>query len=264
LSKAGQLSQGYRRASKDLRAKVKRLQANPTADNLHDLRTSIRRLEAVVDLFPKNIRKSKKMRKFLAPCRKLFRSTTPVRDIDVVLQSINSNTSEERIQPIVSKIKQDRDPLVSNVLHFAELLEEIDPPRITKSDLSSREIAKRRDKIIRRLVAKLEEEVPIVLGDFRKIKELHDVRKECKMLRYILELFPSDRYDDLVKLMRNWQTILGTIRDIDVTQQFAEEKGFVEDLEGVLTKLRFSRDKMLGSFSSSARQEMSVIPAEIV
>jgi CHAD domain-containing protein len=263
LSKAGQLSKGYRRASKDFRAKVKGLQTAPSVDNLHDLRTSIRRLEAAVNLFPKNVRKSKKMKKFLTPCRKLFRSTTPVRDIDVVLQNITSYSSKDQLPLIVSKINHDRDPLVSNVLHFAVSLEEIDPPKITKTDLASREIAKRRNKIVRRLVAKIEEELPIVLGDFRKIKELHDIRKECKKLRYILELFPSDQNDHLVGLMRNWQTILGAIRDIDVTQQFAEEKGLVEDLEEVLTKLRISREKMLGSFSSSARLEISLIPAEI-
>ena len=89
------------------------------------------------------------------------------------------------------------------------------------------------------------------------------MRKECKKLRYILELFPSDRYEDIVLLMRDWQTILGTIRDIDVTQQFAEEKGFAEDLEDVLTKLRISRDKLLGSFTSTAKLEEYAIPAEI-
>jgi CHAD domain-containing protein len=254
------LSKGYRKAMKEFDLHLEKIRGDPSADNVHDLRTGIRRWEAVVDLFPKDVRKGKKMKKYLSAAGKLFRSTTPVRDLDVVLQNV-ANYSGHRNSSIIPTINHERTLLVSNVLHFSESLTKIETPKIRKKDLSSKAIMRRRDKLVKELIAKLQEELPIVLGDYRKIKELHDVRKECKKLRYILELFPSDRYEDLALLMRNWQTILGTIRDIDVTQQFAEEKGFAEDLEDVLIKLRISRDKLLGSFTSTAKLEEYAIQA---
>ncbi|HYB04955.1 MAG TPA: CHAD domain-containing protein [Nitrososphaerales archaeon] len=262
MSRGTLLSKSYRKASKEFGLRLEKIRDNPSIDNVHDLRTSIRRWEAVVDLFPKNVRKSKKMKRYLSAAGELFRSTTPVRDLDVVSQNI-SHYSGRQNSSVISTINHDRALLVSNALHFSESLAKIDPPKIRKRNLSSKAIAKRQDRLVKRLVAKLREELPVVLGDYRKIKELHDMRKECKKLRYILELFPSDRYEDLALLMKDWQTILGSIRDIDVTQQFAEEKGLTEDLEDILTKLRISRDKLLGSFTSTAKLEKYAIPAGI-
>ncbi len=241
---------------------MEKIRNDPSEDNVHDLRTSIRRWEAVVDLLPKPTRKRRKMKKYQSAVGRLFKSTTPVRDLDVVKQNI-SGCSKSQNQLFVSTISHDRAVLVPNVLHFVESLRGLKAPRIRKNDLSSGAIVKRRDKLVKRLVAKLQEEVPIVVGDYQKAKELHDMRKECKKLRYILELFPSDHSDDLADRMREWQSILGSIRDIDVTQRFAEEKGLVEDLEDVLTKLRISRDRLMGSFSNTAKLEKNTIAVKI-
>jgi len=256
------LSKSYRKSSRGLVWKLQGLRKNRSADNVHDLRTSIRRWEAVVDLFPKKIRKREKMKKYLAVTRQLFRSTTPIRDLDIVTQNIVS-TSGDRNASVLSLIGRERDSLLPAVLRLADLLLELKAPGVRRKDLSSRAISKRRDKIVGKLVAKLQEDVLVVMTDYRKIKELHDVRKECKKLRYTLELFPSNHNDHLGDLMRAWQSTLGTIRDIDVTQHFAEEKGLTEDLEDVLTKLRISRDKLMGSFTSTAKLEKRTIPAEI-
>jgi CHAD domain-containing protein len=256
------LSKSYRRFSRGLISKLRGLRKNPTADNVHDLRTSIRRWEAVVDLFPKKIRKRRKMKKYLAVTRQLFRSTTPIRDLDVVAQNIASGSGDRNVS-VLSLIGRDRSSLLPTVLHFADLLLELKAPEIRRKDLSSRAISRRRDRIVGKLVAKLQEEVPVVMTDYRKIKELHDVRKECKKLRYTLEQFPSDYDDNLGDLMRAWQSTLGTIRDIDVTQRFAEERGLTEELEDVLTKLRIFRDRLMGSFNSTAKLEKRTIPAGI-
>jgi CHAD domain-containing protein len=263
MNKAARLSEHYLKACKDLRKRMQKLQTDPSPDNVHDLRTSIRRVEAIVDLLPKKSRKTKKMRKYLSDCKQLFKSTTPVRDIDVVLQNVRSHSSVPVDPSVISAISRDRSQLISGILEFTLVLEKTAFPKIRRGELSSKEIEKRRDKSVKKLVAKLQEELPIVLGDFRKIQELHDVRKDCKNLRYVLEVLPSSRFDELMIAMKDWQNILGAIRDIDVTQQFAEERGLLDQLEEVLTKLRITRDKMLGSFTNVAKLEKYSIQAEI-
>jgi CHAD domain-containing protein len=214
-----------------------------------------------MDVLPKNVRKKKKVRKYLRTCRRLFRSTTAIRDIDVVCQNVETRSSSPRVLRAISKLHIEREQLIQNTRKLADDLEKISFPRFKKKELSSRAILKRKDKIIEGLIAKLQEELPIVAGDFRKIGELHDMRKECKKLRYTLELFPSHDNSVLTSLMKNWQTILGTIRDIDITEQFAEEKGLLEELEGVLMSLRINRDRMLGSFRGTAKLSGLTIPA---
>ncbi len=263
MSKILQLLKSYRKANTELFSRLEKFQNNPTPNEVHDLRTSLRRLEAIIDVLPKGVRKRKKVKAYLSACRKLFRSTTAVRDIDVVYQNVQGHSNSPKVLVAISTIQLERNQEVSNSLQLAESVRKMKSPKIRKSALSSKEISKRSDKIVQKLLAKLQEELPVVIGDFRRIRELHDMRKECKKLRYTLELFPSEDNARFTGLMKDWQSLLGAIRDIDITQQFAEEKGLLEDLEEVLMSLRISRDKMLGTFRSTAKLEEQIVPAKL-
>ena len=81
----------------------------------------------------------------------------------------------------------------------AENLAKIKTLKINKKELSSKAITKRRKRVVMKIQAKLQEGLPIVLKDFRKIDELHDIRKQCKLLRYTLEILPSNNDDKLAR-----------------------------------------------------------------
>ena len=144
---------------------------------------------------------------------------------------------------------------------YAKNLTKTKTPKISKKGLSSKTIAKRRKRIVTKIQAKLQEGLPIVLKDFRKIDELHDIRKQCKLLRYTLEILPSKNDDKLEGQMEKWQTLLGGIRDIDVTEHFVDERGLSEELEGAIVNLKISRDGMLRSFIRSAKTDGISIPS---
>ena len=257
------LCRGYRKSANELSTRIKKFHNNPTPDNVHDLRTTIRRLEAIIELFPRKIRNQKNLEKYLSACRKLFRATTPVRDLDVVRQSIENYSGSTGSGNVTSIMQIERNHLISNSYRFAEVALRIKPPRISKRDITAKKIKKRQSKIVKKLLAKLQEELPIVLSDFRRVRELHDVRKDCKRLRYILELFPSKNNEDLLKLMQDWQALLGKVRDIDVSEKFAIDRGLSEELEAVLFELRISRDKMLGTFSNKVKLEENNLQVEL-
>lgn len=262
MSAVNQIIKRHRRAEKELRSRAANFIKDQSTDNVHDLRTSVRRMEAIFDLLPKRVQKERKFKKYLSALRKFFKSTTEIRDLDVVRQNLESYSSSPQVAEAIQIAVRERNHLVPTSLQLGESFQKTNSPKIRKKDLSAKRLTKRRDKILKRLTAKLQEELPIVLGDYRKIRELHDMRKECKRLRYTLELLPSRKESPLMARMRDWQSVLGTIRDIDVTQQFAEKKGLLEDLEEVLASLRITRSKMLESFSKSVKPELQTVPAK--
>jgi CHAD domain-containing protein len=73
---------------------------------------------------------------------------------------------------------------------------------------------------------KIKKELDIVIQDKNKIKKLHELRKDCKKLRYLLELI-SDQDKDIdktVKQLDGLQDILGEIHDSDVTIMFLRQQ----------------------------------------
>jgi CHAD domain-containing protein len=68
--------------------------------------------------------------------------------------------------------------------------------------------------------------LPIVVNDSEKVTELHELRKDCKKLRYLLELLPDSNSKDqtgemddyvskLMEKLESVQDILGIIHDYD-------------------------------------------------
>ena len=98
----------------------------------------------------------------------------------------------------------------------SKLLDEI---KVTQKELDSRY-----SKILANLISKIETNFPIVITDSTKIEELHDLRKACKKLRYMLELLPIENRKalEMRKILQKIQDILGTIHDYDFTINYLE------------------------------------------
>ena len=61
---------------------------NPTEDNIHHMRTSLRRLQATYQSCPKQIRKKKKIKEFTSVGKRLFKINSNIRDIDIILEKL--------------------------------------------------------------------------------------------------------------------------------------------------------------------------------
>ena len=69
------------------------------------------------------------------------------------------------------------------------------------------------------------------ITDSTPAEALHELRKTCKKLRYLMEffqsLYPENKIGDLIKVLKNFQNILGDFQDYEVQEQtlkkFAEE-----------------------------------------
>lgn len=83
--------------------------ADQNAENVHDVRTSIRRLDAAWKVLPKKFKNSTST-KFITLRKEFFKINSSIRDFDIIKQKLEPYTSEEIIQ-IIKKIdekKQDR------------------------------------------------------------------------------------------------------------------------------------------------------------
>jgi CHAD domain-containing protein len=89
-------------------------------------------------------------------------------------------------------------------------------PRVKPRDLSEPILQRRYNKVVRKLGSKITSELPLVREDPSKVEELHVVRRDCKQLRYVLEMAEFSRPPKPLVALRSWQDLLGTIRDHDV------------------------------------------------
>ena len=72
---------------------------------------------------------------------------------------------------------------------------------IDKMNITEKELQKRYNKVLSNFISKIELNFPIVITNALKIEELHQLRKDCKKMRYMLELLPEEN-TEAIKLKR--------------------------------------------------------------
>ena len=178
---------------------------NPTEDNIHHMRTSLRRLQATYQSSPKQIRKKKKIKEFASVGKRLFKINSNIRDIDIILKKLTKEgkMSEQQLEYYENSLVQDRENQLGEARTIAIDLKEIVVPSLydkNKTDKNFEENSiKRVAKISRKLKNRIETRIPIVMGDDSKITELHELRKDSKKLRYLIELVVNKENNDTIK-----------------------------------------------------------------
>jgi CHAD domain-containing protein len=206
-------------------------------ENIHDIRTAIRRLEASYRSLPsRKIRTKKTIREFVKFSKDLFSINSEIRDCDIIIDKLSKEgqISHQDIQKSFKRSLLDhRKSKLDEAMSSALKLRMLSVPRLNKINISQKRLKKRFDKVIKRFASRIEENFPLVITNTEKITELHEMRKDCKKLRYLLELLPdkntknnrSELEEDdyilkLVEKLEKVQDMLGTIHDYDTTLAF--------------------------------------------
>jgi CHAD domain-containing protein len=201
-------------------SRIKKYLKDPKAKNIHDIRTSIRRLNAAYSTLPKKYRTGSSMSAYILSCKELFKINSEIRDLDIIYEKLQKYPPNDNRNKIIDALKGTRvtkleyaknTALVLNNTDVSKLLDEI---KVTQKVLE-----KRYNKIVANLISKIETNFPIVITDSTKIEELHDLRKACKKLRYMLELLPIENKKalEMRKTLQKIQDSLGMIHDYDFT-----------------------------------------------
>lgn len=197
---------------------------DPNEKQIHDIRTAIRRLEAAFLTLPKNYRNATPLFAYIKTCKELFKVNSEIRDIDIISEKLQKYPVNDHRDRIIQITKETRATRLEHAKELALTLKNTDISKILdKVDVTEKALQKRYNKILSRFITEMESNFPIVITNFLSIKELHDLRKSCKKLRYMLELLPNDNKStvgQVRKTLQKIQDILGVIHDCDFTIQF--------------------------------------------
>ena len=203
----------------------------PNEENIHDIRKAIRRLEASYRSLPsKKIRKKRAIREYTEYSKKLFSINSQIRDSDIInekLSNVGNPDQQDILKSIEGSLSKQRRAKLNEAISFALELRKLRVPKLTrKIKISNRRSKKRFNKVISKFATRIEHNIPIVVNDSEKVTELHELRKDCKKLRYLLELLPDSNSKDqieelddyvskLMEKLESVQDILGIIHDYD-------------------------------------------------
>jgi CHAD domain-containing protein len=203
----------------------------PNEENIHDIRKAIRRLEASYrSLSAKKVRKKRVIREYTEYSKKLFSINSQIRDFDIIserLSSVEIHAQQDTMTSIQGSLFKQRKTKLNEAVSFALELRKLRVPKLTmKIKISNKGSKKRFSKVIGKFATRIEHNFPIVVNDNEKVTELHELRKDCKKLRYLLELLPDNRGKDqgseiddyvskLMEKLEKVQDMLGIIHDYD-------------------------------------------------
>ena len=192
----------------------------PNAKQIHDVRTAIRRLDATFSTLPKKYRNGSSLSKYVLQCKELFKINSEIRDFDIIYEKLQKYPSNAQRDSIIQTLKETRNAKLETAKTVALNLKSIDIATILDEiGVTEKELQKRYNKILSRLISDIESTFPVVLGKPLALEELHDLRIACKKLRYMLELLPDENKIavQIRKSLQKLQDNLGSVHDSDFT-----------------------------------------------
>ncbi len=203
--------------------------------NIHDIRTAVRRLDASYKSLPKKLRRNNRISKYMRTSKRLFKLNSQIRDYDIIGEKLQKYSSDPVYNKLSDLLKKRREAKLASARKVALSLIDRHRPHISENDIPPNKLEARFNKIVARLVESIELDLPIVLTNPDKINELHELRKDCKKLRYLLELITHQdnnsndkgvNYKDIhamITTLEDIQDILGSIHDNDTAISFLKQ-----------------------------------------
>lgn len=204
------------KSEKTVSNKVEAYIKEPTEENVHDLRISIRRLLTTANILPKKIRGHKESRRYLESCERLLQLNAKVRDIDIVLSKLPNHGDDPAYSSLAIRLNKIRESSVRKAQKLASSIDEKKNLPIHPSELSAPFIQKRFKKTADTLAKKLKKHLRIVTRERKDLDELHKLREDSRRLRFTLEMDDTPKTSKLLSILETWQDVLGKIRDSDI------------------------------------------------
>lgn len=198
--------------------------ADPESEkNIHDVRVSIRRLDATFSLLPKKVRR--RHRGSIEKYREFLKSSSKARDCDIIAGRISTLGDLD-----TADLQKKKKAELVKATKLARPLKKLPAMR-----LDGAPDGKRIGKVVCRLIERIDKVQPAVLSDSSRVEELHRLRKDFRKLRYILEMMSggdrkwymkkTTRTTDRDIALKELQALLGLIHDSDITIEYLRSKG---------------------------------------
>ncbi|OLE69119.1 hypothetical protein AUF78_12825 [archaeon 13_1_20CM_2_51_12] len=244
----------YDKFVKALTRRVKAYLRDPNAENVHRLRTATRRLQAAFTLLPKTTRNQNKAQKAMSRIKKLMKVNASVRDQDIILSKLSMYKQNRTFERLTEDLRKSRRSHLEQAKELAMSIQKNTGLRVKTTDLSDSLLEKRYNKVVRKLSSKITSELPLVREDQSKVEELHIVRRDCKQLRYVLEMGEFSKPPKPLVTLRSWQDLLGAIRDHDVMLAYLRGLTKSSEIQLALNTETESRNNNYRKFVEASRE----------
>jgi CHAD domain-containing protein len=205
---------------------------DPNENSIHDIRTAIRRLDASIGSLPKRERDKNKIRDYIITAKRLFQINSQIRDYDIINTKLKKYSADSVYTQLTDSLERRRKTKLANAIKIATSLRLLPVPYLTEADIVEKKLQRRYNKVVRRLSERIELNFPVVLTNMNKIVELHEMRKDCKKLRYMLELMPSHNNKETHKMITELEDIQDMLGSIHI-QNDKETHKMITELEDI-------------------------------
>ena len=244
--------------------RVNKYLKDPNAKQIHDVRTAIRRLDATFLILPKKYRNGSPLSEYVLKCKEFFKVNSEIRDYDIIYAKLQKYPSNAQRDSVIETLRATRDASLEHAKSIAGSLISTDTSKIIdKIGVTEKDLQKRFDKILAKLISSIESTFPVVLTDSLKIKELHDLRISCKKLRYLLELLPDENQEALKtrKTLQKLQDILGAIHDYDFTTNYLNSLGqSFKEIQEIISSENEERRLKFDEFLRYCKRRLDISP----
>lgn len=234
--------------------------ADSNEENIHNIRTSIRRADASFRSLPKKVRKRNKVSNYLKLCKQLFKINSKIRDYDIIYEKLRNYSSQPIYTELTELLKTRRDAELRKGRDTALSLRKIKPPKIYDKDISKEKLNRRFNKIISRSSDKIELNFPIVLTNADRTIQLHEMRKDCKKLRYLLELLSYQNNKEVERTiteLEKIQEMLGSIHDDDIMITYLRRSRNSKEIRHILDDVIAERARRYNEFIGFCKDNLS-------
>jgi len=228
-------------------------------NNIHDIRTAVRRLDASYRSLPKNIRRKNKISKYMRTSKQLFKINSQVRDYDIICEKLQKYSSEPIYSKLTGSLNRKRKTKLARARKIALSLRDLSLPSVKENAMSAKKLEMRYNKIIVRLRERIELHLPVVLTNADKLKELHEMRKDSKKLRYLLELSSHQNKEihAMIAELEDIQDTLGTIHDCDTMIAYLKRIRYRNKVKHILDDELSERNKEYNDFIQFCKKSLS-------
>ena len=238
---------------------------NSNEKNIHDIRTAVRRLDSSYKALPQNMRKKNKIKQYVSKCKDLFRLNSKIRDYDIITEKIQQHEQHQNvdIENCKKRLVSRREAKIREARALALEVRKMSVPKLNTANISDKKLTKRYNKVVSRFANKILLNIPIVIADSEKLKELHETRKDCKKLRYMLELLPVNNsskrgnVSQLLQELEKMQNILGEIHDCDAVISYLKRQVKRPKFDEITNKIIEERSKKYEEFRTYYKADIA-------
>lgn len=239
---------------------------DPNEKNIHDIRTSIRRFNAAVSTLTRKYREEPLLLEYSKIANKLFKLNSEIRDSDIILIKLEKFSSSPQRNMVIDTLNQSRKAKLENAKTIAQTLKNLNSNMINGIGVTENELQKRYSKILSKLISRIDDLFPIVLTNPLKLEELHELRKDCKKIRYMLELVEKDDKNavSLIRILEKVQDILGSIHDSDATIIYLRSFAPNQEIQEVINKETKQRELGYEKFLLYSKRSLHLNPDSLL